>query len=105
MTNIFAIVAVKFLPDSNKKSEYIFNLSNSSVICKNLKKWAKTAGITKHINFHKSRHTFATLLLNYWGDIYSVSKLFGHKKISTTEIYAKIIDEKKREAVNLIPEL
>ncbi|MFR5980218.1 MAG: tyrosine-type recombinase/integrase [Alistipes shahii] len=57
------------------------------------------------MTYHVSRHTFATLLITYKTDIYTVSKLLGHTNIQTTQIYAKIIDEKKREAVDLIPEI
>jgi len=63
------------------------------------------AGITKHITFHCARHTHATLLLTNGVDIYTVSKLLGHKEIKTTQIYARIIDEKKKEAVNKIPSI
>ena len=38
-------------------------------------------------------------------DLYTVSKLLGHSNIRTTQIYAKIVDESKRRAVNLIPNL
>jgi len=38
-------------------------------------------------------------------DIYTVSKLLGHKNVETTAIYAKVIDEKKREAVMRLPEI
>jgi len=45
------------------------------------------------------------LSLTSGADLYTVSKLLGHKEIKTTQVYAKIIDEKKREAVNLLPEI
>lgn len=67
--------------------------------------WAKKAGINKHVTFHVSRHTFATLELTYGADLYTVSRLLGHTNIATTQIYAKIVDEKKVKAVNLIPTL
>ncbi len=63
------------------------------------------AGISKHITFHSTRHTNAVLLLENGADIYTVSKLLGHREIRTTEIYAKIIDNKMKEAANLIPKL
>lgn len=68
-------------------------------------KWAKRAGITKHVTFHTARHTFATMQLTAGADLYTTSKLLGHKNIKTTQIYAKIIDQKKVEAVNLLDNL
>lgn len=65
----------------------------------------KKTGLNKHLSFHVSRHTFATLTLNYGADLYTVSKLLGHASVQTTQIYAKIVDESKRKAVNLIPEM
>ena len=60
--------------------------------------WIEDAGIKKHITFHCFRHTFATLQISEGTDIFTLSKMLGHKDIKTTQIYTKILDEKKREA-------
>ena len=65
-------------------------------------RWTLAAGITKSITFHSFRHTYATALLTLGTDLYTVSKMLGHKSISKTQIYARIIDEKKREAASKI---
>ncbi len=64
--------------------------------------WTIKAGIMRKITFHCFRHTFATLQVTFGTDIYTIQKLLGHKNIQTTQIYAKIIDEKRREAVDKI---
>jgi site-specific recombinase XerD len=70
-----------------------------------LSRWMKLSGIDREITFHCGRHTHATLLLNQGVDIYVVSKLLGHKNIKTTEIYAKVSQSKKVEAINKLPQL
>lgn len=67
-----------------------------------LKEWIQKAEITKHITFHCFRHTYATIQLANGTDIMTVSKMLGHRELKTTQIYAKILDEKKREATNKI---
>lgn len=67
-----------------------------------LQQWVMRAGISKTITFHCARHTYATLQLSLGTDIYTVSKLLGHRDIRTTQIYAKIIDKNKKAAANLI---
>lgn len=52
--------------------------------------------------FHVARHTFGTMMLTLGADLFTTSKLMGHSNIQTTEIYAKIVDKKKEEAINLI---
>ena len=70
-----------------------------------LPKWAEQAGIKKHITFHTARHTHATMLLTLGVDLYTVSKLLGHTNIQTTQIYAKLVDESKKKAIDLIPNI
>lgn len=67
--------------------------------------WALKAGINKHITFHCARHTFAVMMLDLGADIYTVSKLLGHRELSTTQIYAKVLDKNKQAAVSLIPSI
>ncbi|RAU81978.1 site-specific integrase [Pontibacter arcticus] len=67
-----------------------------------LKDWIKAAGITKPITFHCFRHTYATLQLSLGTDIYTVSKMLGHRELKTTQVYAKVIDKAKREAAGKI---
>ena len=99
--------ALKWMPQQqNKKAtDNVFDLPTARYINKVLVKWAAEAGVTKHISFHVSRHTFATLNLTSGVDLYTTSKLLGHKEITTTEIYAKIINQKKDEAVNAVSSL
>ena len=96
--------ALKWLPERKdaKEDDFVFNMPEHSVVNKDIKKWAQEANIKKKVTFHVSRHTFAVSLLTMGADIYSVSKLLGHKKISTTEIYADIVNKKRVEIVNLI---
>lgn len=77
-------------------------LQDPSWISRPVARWVEAAGITKHITFHCFRHTYATLQLTSGTDIYTVSKMLGHKKVTTTQIYAKIVDEKKEAAANAI---
>ena len=68
-------------------------------------RWCNRAAVPKHITFHSARHTNAVLLLENGADIYTVSKRLGHRELRTTEIYAKIVDSKMKEAAEIIPEL
>ncbi|HCJ46261.1 MAG TPA: recombinase [Prevotella sp.] len=97
--------ALRCLPDKQSKPDdaCVFDGICSSMLPKNIKLWAKDSGITqKTVTFHVARHTFATLILNLGADIYTVSKLLGHRDVSTTEIYAKVIDKSKDKAIHLI---
>lgn len=97
--------AVKWLPKvSNPIPERaVFDrLPNNGNLGVNLESWAKAAGVDKHVTFHTARHSYAVTLLTLGADIYTVSKLLGHRSVRSTQIYAKIVDRKKDEAVSLI---
>lgn len=85
-----------------RKTGKVFKGLYRSMISHPLKKWIKQAGITKHITFYCFRHTFATLQIAAGTDIFTVSKMLTHKNVSTTQIYAELVNEKKRESANKI---
>jgi site-specific recombinase XerD len=58
--------------------------------------------LKKNITFHCFRHTYATLQLEFGTDVYTVSKMLGHKHIKTTQVYAKVVDRKKNQTINKI---
>ena len=80
----------------------VFKGLKRSMVNQPLKKWITQAGITKAITFHCFRHTYATLQIAGGTDIYTVSKMLTHKNVATTQIYADLVSEKKRETVNVI---
>lgn len=100
--------AVKYLPnrekaqDTDKIFKGLISLGRSNEI---LDRWAKQAGILKHVTFHVARHTHATMMLTLGADLYTISKLLGHTNIQTTQIYAKLVDESKMKAIALIPDI
>lgn len=69
-----------------------------------LKKWGKLAGLDKDVTWHVARHTLATQLIESGADLYTVQKTLGHTKSTTTEVYAKVSDRRKREAMDNLPE-
>lgn len=98
--------AVKWLTEIGEADDLVFGLlPNMGNLELNLQSWAKKAGIKKHLTFHVARHTFATMMLTLGADIYTVSKLLGHRSVRATQTYAKIIDSKKDEAVNLVDKI
>lgn len=95
--------AYGLLGEPRQQGEKVFEgLTYSAYENKHLYQWIGAAGITKDITFHCFRHTFATLQLSKGTDIYTVSKMLGHRELKTTQIYAKIVDKMKREAADKI---
>ena len=94
--------ALSILKQEKTTSGKIFTSLKYYEVAKTIKNWVLDAGIHKKISFHNFRHSYATLQLANGTDIYTVSKLLGHKNVTTTQIYAKVIDKSKIEAANRI---
>lgn len=95
--------ALQLCGEPSRPGQFVFkDLPDPSWISRPLKNWIDSAGINKKITFHCFRHTFATLQLSNGTDIYTVSKMLGHTNVKTTQIYAKVIDEKKNKAAQAI---
>lgn len=95
--------AYNLLGEKGKPTDPVFpDLIYSDSRNADLYRWMVKAGIEKHITFHCARHTYATLQLTLGTDIFTVSKLLGHRHLKTTQIYANVIDEKKTVAANKI---
>lgn len=94
-------MAKKYMPEK-KESGLVFNIPANGSMNKALKTLTKNAGIKTELVTKAGRHTFATTLLTQGADIYTVSELLGHSNLNTTRIYAKIVGEKKRKAVDLL---
>jgi len=71
-----------------RDGERVFNLSYSSSLL-HLRAWVKECGIKKRISWHTARRTFATLALEQNIDVFTIQRLMGHTKITTTALYAK----------------
>ena len=100
------------LNDIPHTSEYIFTANNHQIDKKDLEKiWRNTLlSLIKELSakdikfeyrkFHDLRHTFAVLLLLKGVDLYTIMKLLGHKKLSSTEIYLAVLPEAKEKSIN-----
>ena len=97
--------AVELLPERGRGCDKVFDVPTIQALDKSLKKWVKRAGIEKRVSFHTARHSFATIGLELGTDLFTVSKLLGHADVTTTQVYATIIDHKKTEAVYKIDDL
>ena len=79
-----------------QNDEYLLISNTLRFICSIL------LAIAFYFILHTARHTFATMMLTLGADLYTVSKLLGHTSVRMTQVYAKIINQKKDEAVNLV---
>lgn len=96
--------AAELMGERGKPNEPVFtDIHSPSCTNEAIKRWVLRAGIKKEITFHCFRHTFAVMMLDLGTDIYTVSKLLGHRELNTTQIYAKVLDKNKQAAVSNIP--
>ncbi|MBI9041972.1 site-specific integrase [Lutibacter sp.] len=94
--------AYEILLKEGENEGIIFTGLEYSKTARFVKIWVKAAKINKKISFHNFRHSYATLQLANGTDIYTVSKLMGHKNVNTTQIYTKVLDKNKIAAANRI---
>lgn len=98
--------AADLMGEPKDPKDHIFeDIHSPSCTNKAIQEWVYEAGIRKKISFHCARHTFATMMLDLGTDIYTVSKLLGHRELSTTQIYVKVLDKNKQRAVSNIPNI
>lgn len=94
--------AYELLGKRRNPQEKVFEGLTYSQVRWYLAKWLVKAGIDKNITFHSFRHTYATLQLEAGTDIYTVSKMLGHRHVKTTQRYAKVVDKSKKAATKRI---
>jgi integrase len=99
------------LPDlisvgSGEASPFVFNLPRShGNMWKILRKWGECAGVSTPLSAHVARHTFATQMLTHHGNIYVIKDLLGHSSLAHTQVYAKVVDSLRTDAINSLPPL
>lgn len=82
------------------KNKILLPLYSNQKVNTYLKEIAKDCSINKNISFHVARHTFATtVMLSNGVPIETVSKLLGHTKLTTTQVYARVVETKISEDV------
>lgn len=96
--------AIKWMPEQQNSEKLVFHelqITQTTVEVV-LEEWMAAAGIKKHVTYHCSRHTAATMWLTLGANLYVVSKLLGHRSIKVTEIYTKIVDQTKIDTMKLV---
>jgi integrase len=92
----------ELLGQRTQPEERVFHKLDYNKIRNFLIDWPALAGIPKHLTFSCLRHTYATLQLNNGTDIYTVSKMLGHRHLKTTQRYTRVLDQRKRDTTKRI---
>lgn len=94
--------AIRLMGERKDKTDFVFDRIAYHSLNDNLRKWLSKAEIDKKVTFHNFRTSYAVAQLEAGADIYLISKMLGHKNVTTTEIYAKIVDKRKANTINNI---
>ena len=100
-----ALEIIEKQKEGGMKEGNVFKLNIHDATRKQINKWVEISKINKHVTWHVGRHTFACMAIEHDIDIYTVRDLLGHKDLKNTQIYAKIIDKKKKEAIDKLPKI
>ena len=95
--------AESILRGMRHSGEHVFSSETNQKVNVVLKRWCKEARVNKPVTFHSARHTFCVLLLTNDVPIYTVQQLMCHSDISTTEVYADLLNKTKYKAVRKLP--
>jgi len=98
-------LALLELKSRKKANELVFDLPSHTACNKLLATWCKRAGVSKHITWHCARHSFATNLIIYGGDVNTVKSLLGHSSYAYTIRYVREVEKLKVDAVHNLPSL
>ena len=106
ITNKLNDDALRWLPSpKGNPDQPIFDLPTTATIEKVIAQWVQRAHINKHVTFHTARHSYATMALMAGADLYTISKLLGHRNVKTTTLYAAVIDSERDKATDSISHL
>jgi integrase/recombinase XerD len=97
--------ALKCIGEKGKPDDKVFTLPSHSYSLKILKEWKNEAKIEKHITWHCARHSIAVNLLELGTDVKTVAGILGHSNLNHVDIYLRVVDERKKQAVNKLPEI
>jgi integrase len=98
-----AINLLKKIERNNTSDLVFFNLPKRQIQGKHLRVWGLQLELKKHLHFHLSRHSFATIGITHGIDVYDMQKLLLHSKIEQTQRYAQIVKERQTEEVKKFP--
>ena len=95
-----SVQALAIIDQSRFAGAKLIPITANAVVNRHLKVIAEQAGIKKGLHFHTARHTFATISLSLGADLKTISKLLGHSRVTTTEIYAQVMDRTRFAAID-----
>lgn len=106
LLNSAKVILNKYLETEYIDKSKIFPVISNQKTNKYLKDLMKVIGVRKHITFHSARHTFATTVtLSNGVPIETVSKILGHSKLSTTQIYARVLENKLSSDIDKLDQI
>lgn len=97
--------AKNILKKRGNENDFVFNLPSHTACNRAIKEWLKNAEIDKHITWHCSRHSCATILMRTTKDMQAIARILGHTSIRHTELYTHQSDERAKETILKFPKI